>query len=237
MRFRSYAELTPADLSALLPLVSEPKPLRKGRFLQHEGDRSTAVFLLLEGWTASSMSVADGARQLVKVHLAGDLVGLPGLPVTAAPDSVVALTDIVFSRVDMDAMGDLFVQSPRVAALLFLISQEERLMLMDRLTIMGQRDTAGRLAAFLLQLHARLRRQDPSIGETLRCPLTQANFADLIGATDVHTSRVVTQLRKRKVLSWSRNEIVIHNRTALRELAGLPERVVARNQPWLPKSE
>lgn len=236
VRFRAFAHLEEAEFAALLPLVSEPKSYKMNAVLQREGDRSSAVYLLLQGWTASSMTVPDGQRQLLKVHMPGDLIGLPGLPVTAVPDTVYALTDIVACRIKLDELGRLFAGQPRLAALLFLISQEERLMLMDRLASIGRLSVAGRLAVMILQLHARMTRHDPEIRDTLRWPLTQADFADLIGATTVHTNRTIMQLRQDGILRWDRNEAEILDRAALRRIAGLPERKTAPNQSWLPPS-
>lgn len=235
VRFQAFAQLSDAELRAMMPMVRTPRQLDKGAFLQEEGEQATNVYLLLKGWTASSVMMADGHRQILKVHMAGDLIGLPGLAVATTPDTVVALTDVVFGQIDLRAFGKLFNDFPRVAALLFLISQEERLMLMDRLALVGQRDAAGRIAGMLLQLHARMLRQDPSIGNTLRLPLTQADLADMVGVSVVHINRTLMDLREKRIVSWIRRQAVIHNEAALREIAGLPARKVARECGWLPR--
>lgn len=235
VRFRAYANLSQAELGAMMPMVIEPRQLPRGALLQEEGERTSRIYLLLQGWTASSIMVPDGKRQILKIHLAGDLIGLPSLAVTEAPDTIVALTDIVFGQIDLNALGDLFRDNPRVAALLFLIAQEERLMLMDRLTLVGRRDTAGRLAGMLLQLHSRMLRQNPDIGDTLQCPLTQADLADMIGVTLVHINRTLMDFKERGIVTWTRQKAVIHDKAALRRIAGLPERVIARDHRWLPE--
>ena len=236
VRFQAFAQLSQAELSAMMPMVRNLLHLRKGAFLQEEGRPSSSVYLLLEGWTASSVMMADGKRHLLKVHMPGDLIGLPGLSVTKAPDSVVALTDVSYGQIDLNAFGSIFRDYPRVAALLFLISQEERLMLMDRLAIVGQRETPGRVAGMILQLHARLVRQDPTIGDTFHVPLTQADLGDMVGATSVHVSRTLTDLRKRGIMDWSRQQVVIYDEPALRAISGLPKRLAARDWAWLPKA-
>lgn len=236
IRFQSYATLTADELKAMMPLVAATKELAKGSLIQEEGERTAAIYLLLQGWTASSMILPDGKRQILKVHLAGDLIGLPSLAVTDAPDTVVALTPVVVARIDLYLLGELFETQPRFAALLFLISQEERLMLMDRLALVGRRDTAGRLAGMLLQLHARMLRQNPDIGDTLTCPLTQADLADMIGVTTIHINRTLMDFRERQILTWVRGKATILDKAALRNIAGLPERVVGRNARWLPQA-
>ena len=220
VRFRAYGNLSQSELGAMMPMVVAPRQLKRGALLQEEGQRTTRIHLLLQGWTASSIMVPDGKRQILKVHLAGDLIGLPGLSVMEAPDTVVALTDVTVGQIDLHALGALFRDNPRVAALLFLIAQEERLMLMDRLTLVGRRDTAGRLAGMLLQLHTRMLRQDPTIGDTLDTPLTQADLADMIGVTLVHINRTLMDFRERGIVTWARHRAVIRDRAALRRRAG-----------------
>lgn len=237
VRFRAFGELSKAELGNMMGMLADRKQLKKGELLQQEGERASRICLLLQGWTASSTMVSDGQRQIVKVHLAGDLIGLPGLSVTEVPDTVVALTDIEYGRIDLNTLGELFSSNPHVAALLFLISQEERLMLMDRLTLVGRRDTAGGLAGMFVQLHARMLRQDPCLGDTLRLPLTQADLADMVGATTVHINRTLTDFREKRILTWSRGRAVIHDLDALRRIAGLPERVTTRAHSWMPNAK
>lgn len=237
IRFNTYATLSPTDMAALLPLVGTPRVLKKGDYLQHEGDETAGLFLLLAGWTASSMSLPDGERQMLKVHLAGDMIGLPSLPTRTAPDTVQALTAVTVSQIRLAAFGQLFVQSPRVAALLFLISQEERLMLMDRLTTVGRVNAVGRLAGLLLQLRGRVRRQNPAIGDTLSMPFSRRDLADLVGITTMHLYRSMQWLVAEKLIDYHRREITLRDPSRLRELSGLPERIWACDQDWLPQTD
>ena len=236
VRFRAFGNLSRSELDGMMSMLTERKQLNKGGLLQQEGERASRICLLLQGWTASSVIVPDGQRQILKVHLPGDLIGLPGLSVVEVPDTVIALTNIEFGRIDLTALGELFRSNPRVAALLFLISQEERLMLMDRLALVGRRDTAGSLAGMFVQLHARMLRHDPGLGNTLHLPLTQADLADMVGATTVHVNRILMDFRERRILTWTRRKAVVHDLAALRRIAGLPERITARDHSWIPEA-
>lgn len=234
VRFDAYATLTPEDVANLIPLVGQPTKISRGEHIFHEGDPAPNMALLLDGWTASTISLPDGGRQMLKVHLPGDMVGLPGAPLDVMPDSVVALTDVTYSPIRADALGRLFEASPRVAALLFLISQEERYMLMDRLTTVGRVETPGRIAGFLLQLHARMLRQNPGIGQIVRCPLSQRDFADLVGTSETHCNRSIQELRHLRLVDWKMRQIMLLDIDGLRDLAMLPQRRVRRDQSWLP---
>jgi len=236
-RFSAFAQLSDVRLAELKELVGPIRHFAKGEVIRDEGDAAQAMYLLCSGWTASSMVVAGGARQIIKVHMPGDLLGLPSLALERAADTLSALTSVTLLTVEPRALGRLFEVSPHLTALLFLISQEERVMLMDRLASLGRTDATARLTALVLQLHARVLRNNPQAGATFEVPLTQENLADLTGLTEVHVNRTIKKLRASKVLRWSRRWITIVDEAALRELAGLPERKLATDLSWIPADQ
>jgi CRP/FNR family transcriptional regulator len=233
-RFSAFASLSDARLAELKELVGPLRALAKGEVIRQEGDTSQNMYLLCSGWTASSMAVSGGARQIIKVHMPGDLLGLPSLALDRAADTLSALTPVTLLTVEPRALGRLFEVSPHLSALLFLISQEERVMLMDRLASLGRTDATARLTALVLQLHARVKRNNPDAGPTFQVPLTQENLADLTGLTEVHVNRTIKKLRVNRVLRWSRQWITIVDEPELRRLAGLPERKLATDLTWMP---
>lgn len=210
--------------------------LKRGEFICNEGDAPAGLYLLLDGWAASSLTFASGARQLLKIHLPGDMIGMPSLALQQAGDSVVALTQVELSVISRQSLGQLFERSPRLAAILFLISQEERVAGMDRLASIGATEAVHSLAALLLHIHDRVRRSDPDIGDSFDMPLSQDDIADLIGITTVHLNRTLQHMRGDGLLAWTRHRVTILKRGALHDLAGLPARILDRDADWLPRS-
>lgn len=233
-RFSAFAQISEHGLNELKALAGPMRYLREGEFLRHEGDPDPKMYLLCSGWTASSIVVAGGSRQMVKVHMPGDLLGLPSLALASAADSVSALTPAAVITVERSAIGHLFEINPRLAGLLFLISQEERVMLMDRLASVGRTDAVGRIAALILQLHDQVLRNDPDAGDTFHAPLKQSDLADLAGLTKVHVNRTLQKLRADKIVRWANKSVTILDGAALKRLAGLPARTLATDLSWLP---
>ena len=237
IRFTGFAELDATEMLLLKDLAGPTRRLSRGETIRKEGEPSPRMYLLRDGWTASSIKLADGARQIIKVHMPGDMLGMPSLAMKYAPDTIFALTDVSLSVVELAALTRLFTDSPRLAALLFLISQEERVMLMDRLVALGRTNALIRLGALLLQLHSRWLRNNPDSGPTFPLPLTQRDLADLAGLTAVHTSRVLSKLRRAGILAVRSYTVTIMDLSALRELVSMPSRELDRNQRWIPSSE
>ena len=233
-RFSAFANLSETGIAELRSLAGPLRQLEPGEVTRPDGETSPMLYLLCSGWTASSMIVAGGVRQIIKVHMPGDLLGLPSIALVRAADTLSALTRATILTVEPAAIGKMFERSPHLGALLFLISQEERVMLMDRVASLGRTDATARIAALLLQIHARVLRNDPAAGATFHVPLTQSHLADLTGLTKVHVNRTIQKLRADGVLRWARKSVTIVDGVELRRLAGLPARTLASSLDWVP---
>jgi CRP/FNR family transcriptional regulator len=236
-RFAAFAELGGGDVSNLEAMAGARQKLKQGEVLRHEGDDCSRIYFLHSGWTASSVAVANGARLIIKVHMPGDLLGLPGLALAKACDTIHALSPALVSIVEPKAIGEIFVKAPRLAALLFLISQEERVRLMDRLVSVGRTDAVSRVAELILQLHARVRCTTPDCGASFYAPLTQTDIADLTGLSKVHVNRTLQQLRGGNIVKWTSRTITILDEARLRQLAQLMPRQLARDLSWIPADQ
>ena len=234
VRLASLARLKGEDIDTLREMAGSLGRARAGSVLQHADVAVGDLLLLLDGWTFSCVTLKGGGRQIVKIHLPGDLIGMASLPFKRTVDAVVALTDVEFCTVSPAALGRLFSDNPRLASLLFLISLEERVTLVDRLSLLGRAETSQRIAALILQLRDRMMRTDPDVAASLRVPLTQTHIADMVGATTVHVSRVIQEMATGGLLKWERGRITILDLERLQAFAAAPSRELAKDPAWLP---
>ena len=236
VRLSAFGELTASELAALAGNGGAKREISKGETLWNEGDRLPGIYLLLDGWTASTISFGDGGRQFIKAHMPGDMLGFPDLALENAAETMTALTQASVIHLPLKSLRDLFENHPRIAAMLFLVSQEERVHLIDRLAAVARTSTIARVAAMIIQLHTRVLRSMPNAGDSFYLPLRQNDLADLVGVSTVHINRTLKQLDEMAILKWSRQRITIMNRDALQKCAGLPIRRLSHDQTWLPTS-
>jgi CRP/FNR family transcriptional regulator, anaerobic regulatory protein len=232
-RFLAFADLTRAELAALEAIRSEAGHYSRDQVIRHEGDRPD-VFILQKGWVAASAGFDDGDRQIVKVHMQGDLLGMPSMAYTAAADTLTALTDVTVSRLAPQAVGRIFRDFPRLGMTFFLTAQEERIILMERLMSVGRRQGAQRLAAFLTHVYDRLRLIDPDCPLAFELPLTLDQIGDVLGQHAVHVSRTLRRMERESLIRREHKHVELLDLPALRKLAGFPTRVIVRNGPWMP---
>lgn len=232
-RLHAFTNPTPLELSAFEGVAEQTLTFRRKEVIRAQGAKVNEVYFLTEGWVSCSMNVLNGRRQIVTVNLPGDLLGIPSLCLTRAAVTFETLTPVVVQAISLDAFAGLFTKLPRLALSMFLVSQQERVLLMERLASVGQTKAVQRLAAFLLHIHERLQRVDPSVDRSFELPLTQADLAEIVGLTFVHVNRSLRELDRRGLIERSGKRVTLVDVESLRELAGLPSHQFVRDPEWL----
>lgn len=234
-RLAEFRSPSPTELEIFSSLAGPVQQIARSRTIRREGDPPQSIHMLLEGWAISSMTLADGGRQILKVHLPGDILGTPSMALDRAAETLTALTPVRLRSISLSAFGGLFTRAPHMAALMFLSVQQERVMLMDRLCSIGRTSAESRLADFLVHLHGRLNVVHPGTGPRFEHPLTQEQIGDVIGLTAVHVNRVFRTLEDKGLILRDGHMIELLDIPALRKLSGVPPRTLARDLSWLPK--
>jgi len=93
-------------------------------------------------------------------------------------------------------------------------------MAVEHLVSIGRRSAIERTAHFLMEVAERLHLVGLATGTEFKCPLSQFVLADVLGLTAIHVNRVLSQLRKEKLLTVRRGTVKIHDLARLRKLSG-----------------
>jgi len=229
-----YVELSASEQDALDGLTAGSRSFRRGALIRQEHGANGEIFVVISGWLYTSALLEDGRRQIVRLHLRGDLLGLDSLAFQEAPDSITALTDAEVCLIDRARLGALFAEQPRLAALLFAVRQVDRINLTDRLVSLGRNSARGRVAALLLQIANRLRFGKLPVDEGFALPLTQEEIGDLTGLTAVHVNRTMRVLSEQGLIARSGNILRILQPDRLARVANYNQRKAAIDLSWLP---
>lgn len=226
--------LSQTERDALGRLVIGARQYRRGAVVRGERQPSSEIYLVQRGWLHCSLLLEDGRRQIIRLHFCGDLLGADTLALDEAADAIVALTDCEVALIDRDAIGRLFVDHPRLAALLFALQQIDRVMLMDRLVSLGRSSAQGRIAALLLWIANRLAQNDPATDGRFALPLTQEEIGDLTGLTAVHVNRTMRVLAEQGLITREAGKIYLPDKPRLAQIANFVERKARFDLGWLP---
>ena len=132
-RLSDLIELSPAERETLGRLEERERHLRRGAVLMRENDPANELFVLRSGTMMSYVLLDNGSRQILRFLFPGDMLGISSLVYRDAPENITALTDCTVCPFEKSSLARLVVDHPRLAALMVVYNQIERMTLTDRL--------------------------------------------------------------------------------------------------------
>jgi CRP-like cAMP-binding protein len=235
-RLGRYLHLVESERRALLELEEVERSVPRGTVLRAEQSPTRELYVVRKGWLYSSMLLADGNRQILTLHLPGELAGETSLAWNHAPFTITAATDATIRIIDKAALRGLFERHPRLAMLIHTLAQAERVMLADRLASVGRTSARARVAALLVDALRRLRANGEPIEEGIPLPLTQEEIGDATGLTAVHVNRMIRQLAEAGLISRTNGRVRILDEAELAAVANHVDRYGTIDTGWLPSA-
>jgi CRP/FNR family transcriptional regulator len=216
---RAVGLCMPLDPSALDELAHETSrfALPSHGVVFHEGDPAQSVVMLMEGVVKLSRLLADGRQQVLGFRFAGDVLGFTsGEQYTCEAET---LTVSTLCRIDRKRLEPMLKRLPGLNRRLLDMCAEELAQTQDAMVSLGRRNAEERVAAFLAGLAEAQRRRGQGC-EVLAVPMTRAEIGDHLGLALETVSRVISGLKRRKVLREAvQHRLEIIDVAALRELA------------------
>ncbi|MDT9599111.1 Crp/Fnr family transcriptional regulator [Sphingosinicella rhizophila] len=206
------------DEEARAHLLALPHSLRKIEARQHivrQGDRARHSALLLDGFAYRHKIVGDGGRQIVSVHMKGDLVDLQNSFLNAADHNVQTLTDALVAFVPRDAIAALAAQNAQIGMALWIDTLVDGSIFREWIANVGRRDARMRTAHILCEFAVRLEAAGLSQGPSYGLPMTQEQLADVLGLTPIHVNRTLKGLERDGLIARDKRSLRITNRARL----------------------
>lgn len=193
-KLRLWARLDAADEEALLALPHSIVTVAKQRSFITEGDRVEHCWVILSGYCVRYKIVGDGGRQILSIHMKGDLVDLQNALLGVADHGVQSLTESRMATIPIEAVRVLIRNRPTVSEALWYDTLVDGSIHREWVANVGRRDGHKRVAHLLCEFALKL--EAVSLGEQLdyELPMTQDQLADATGMTPVHVNRVLKDL-------------------------------------------
>jgi CRP-like cAMP-binding protein len=193
-KLRYWHHLDAGDEEAILNLPYRTKKIERQGYIIREREKTTHSCLLLSGFAIRHKIVMDGARQIVAVHMKGDLVDLQNSFLTTADHSVQVLTESQVAFIPRDEIRKLAFARPNIGMAMWFDTLVDASIFREWIANVGRRDSRTRLAHLLCEFSLRLK--VAGLGETTNyeLPMTQEQLADATGMTAVHLNRTVKVL-------------------------------------------
>jgi CRP/FNR family nitrogen fixation transcriptional regulator len=202
---RSHA--FPAALRA--PTFARPRPLAfhpAGTEIYRQGEQAGTLYRIEYGAVRLYRLLADGRRQVVAFHVAGETFGFEAESRRSFFAETITATGL--TQVELGEGG-------RYSEELMALALKEMVRAQEHLLVIGRQSAVEKLAVFLVDLDDRR-----GCNGSIDLPMTRTDIGDYLGMTIETVSRSLAKLRDAGVLRLKNTRCVeILNAKKLRELS------------------
>lgn len=218
-RLSALSALDEADRAAIRELPHTLRTVGANGYIIHEGQHAENSCLIRSGFLVRHKLVADGARQILSVHMTGDMANLQNSLLKRADHSVQALTDAELTMVPGDAIVALAAARPAVAVAMWLDTLIDGAIFREWIANVGRRDARTKTAHILCEFA--LRQEVAGLADRGKYvfPLTQEQLGDALGLTPVHVNRTLKALEASGLIERRRRSVTIADWEALSRVA------------------
>lgn len=195
-KLEQWTELDQSDREALLSLPHKVKSFGKHEYVVRERDRSTHCGVMLSGYSIRHKIVSHGARQIVAIHMQGDVVDLQNSMLRTADHSVQMLIGGDVAMIPRGEIQQLVMDRPRLAFAMWQDTLVDGSIFREWIANVGRRDARTRVAHLLCEFALRLKVAGIGEENDYELPMTQEELADAVGLTAVHVNRTMKSLQR-----------------------------------------
>ncbi len=227
-RSHAFKPVNAIELDFINEMKREHVVLEAGAEIIAAGQQQAELYTLYAGWAIRHKELSDGRRQILNIHLPGDLIGLQGAMFDAATYAVESLTQVQLCLMPRRAIWSLFEKMPELAFDVTWLGAREESHVDEHLVSTGRRSASERIAALIIMLYKRLDALGLVVNGAMPFPLTQQHIADALGLSLVHTNKSLAKLRRLGMFARTNGRLLLTNPRALESLAQYYEQETPR---------
>jgi CRP-like cAMP-binding protein len=219
LKLRARDLVSAEEEAVLRASIAEIREFPAGRTIVRTGTTLGASTLLVDGIVCRYKDLADGQRQIMELHVAGDFVDLHGFLLKRLDHNVGAMTPVRVASVPHDALRGITETHPHLGRMLWFSTLLDAAIHREKILSIGRRSALGRIAHIFCELQIRLRMVGLANEGGYALPLTQADLADVTGLTSVHVNRMLKKLRDDNLLTFRGGTVTIGDWEQLQRVA------------------
>lgn len=206
------------ESQALLDLAVRFERIEPSKYIVREGEVMENCCILLSGSASRHKLTRKGSRQILAVHLRGDLLGLGNALLPIADHSIQVLSRAEVGYITHEAILEVGLAYPIIACALWRETLVEASVAREWIVNVGRRDARERIAHLLCELAVRQGMDSAATPDTIFWPMTQEQVGDATGLTSVHVNRTIQTMRSEGLISTDRQSVTIHDWAALQDV-------------------
>jgi len=216
-KLESQFILNDEEKQALQALPVLTQDVKANHDIVKMGEQPAQCCLLLEGFSCVYKLTFEGKRQIMSLHIPGDMPDLQSLHLKVIDINIASLSPCKLGFIQHQDLHHLFERHPRLTAAFWHETLVDASIFREWLLNVGQREGYSRIAHIICELALRLEAVGLVEATTFEMPITQAELADATGMTPVHVNRVLQALRSDGLIRTNKRKITIPDWQKLQE--------------------
>jgi len=204
-----WSELDAADTEEIRCLPYQLRHLDAGQYLVWDGDRPQNCALLLSGFAYRHKHAGNGGRQIVSIHMKGDLIDLQNSLLGVADHNVQMLAAGEVALIPIVAIRELAASNPTIGMAMWYETLVEGSIFREWVLNIGRRDARTRIAHLLCEFALRMEVAELGKQTSYELPITQEQLADAVALTPVHVNRTLMKLEQEGLITRTKRIISI----------------------------
>ncbi|MEW6330645.1 MAG: Crp/Fnr family transcriptional regulator [Pseudomonadota bacterium] len=184
--------------------------------LFREGDEAASLFSLRSGQVKLTTSMPDGRQQILRIAVAGQLLGIETFKGQRYPFTAETLTDVIACRINHNDLRQAIEMNPAVSLRVIESLSQQLDQAESLIRDLGLKTSLEKVSGFLLSLIPQRGKPDAEL--PLR--LSRREIAEMLGLTEETVSRIMADFARKKVIESGKGFIRILDRHWLGETAG-----------------
>ena len=218
-KLQHSSHLSAAEVEALRGLPVMIKVIGQDADIVQEGDRPTDCCLLVEGLLFRYKMMPDGARQILSLHVPGDVPDLQSLYLDVMDHNLGALAPSRVALIPHAAILEVVRRHPGVMAALWRETLVDGAIFREWLSNVGRHSAYQRMAHLMCEFFLKMKVVGLTEGEGCPFPLTQQQLGDALGLSVVHVNRTLQQLRAEGLLVLGSRHLSIPDFARMEQVA------------------
>lgn len=210
-KLRLWMVLDDQDKAAVLGLPHKVRKLGAQQYIVRDGEKPIHSCLLLAGFAYRHKVTGQGGRQIMSIHMKGDVVDLQNSLLRRSDHNVQALTNIEVAFIPVEAVQELAVSRPMVGRAMWYETLVDASIFREWTLNVGRRDARTRTAHLLCEFAMRLEMAGLGEQSEYELPMTQDQLADALGLTPVHVNRTLKGLERDGSIERTKRSVRIGN--------------------------
>ncbi|EJN12326.1 cAMP-binding protein [Bradyrhizobium sp. YR681] len=223
-RLRLTSNISEDDIKEIEALPISVRQFPAEMPVVRDGERATDCCLIADGFCVRSKTIANGKRQILSIHIPGEIPDLMSLFLHVMDHELSTLTPSTLGFISHETLQKLHRRAPNIAEMFWRDTLIDAAMFREWIVNVGQRPAPSRLAHVMIELRERLRIIGRVDGDHFEMPMTQEQIGEALGITAVHANRVIKQLRQEGILEFHRGRVTVLDERKFLELADFDDR-------------